>query len=221
MSTRNYGQACSVANFLDEFGTRWTLLIVRDLLIGPRRFKQLLEGLPGIGANRLTERLRWLSASGVVKKKSEQNETAKYVLTEKGAELEPVILSMARWGLSNLDNSSPDKLSRPDLLVVALRAAFRPELANGIEETYEFRIDATTIFIQVAEQKLVTELGPATCPAFVFTSDAKTFNMLTNGTIDIKSAHQRQLVHFVGDWDAYARCARMFGSKTTWSVHKD
>ena len=211
MSARNYGQACSVAGFLDEFAARWTLLIVRDLLIGPRRFTQLLEGLAGIGANRLTERLRWLTEMGIVEKDFDTHEHPRYVLSEKGAELEPVVLSMARWGLRHIEYNAPGKVSRADLLVVAFRAAFKPELAAGIDETYEFRIDSTTFFVEISGQRLTTDLGPASCPEFVFTSDSETFNKLVSREMSAKKAHKNRLVHFVGDWVAYARFEKMFG----------
>ena len=212
MASRTYGQACSVANFLDRLGPRWSLLIVRDLLIGPRRFKQLLEGLPSIGANRLTERLNELRELKIVKKAVDAESNAPvYALTEKGRDLEPVVTAMARWGLQYLREDSGDKLSRPDLLVVAFRAAFRPDFAKGICETYEFRIDDTIFFAAIDDGKLDTGLGTASHPAFVFITDSATFDRIVGRTLDADVARKRGLLEIIGDEDAYARCSALFG----------
>src|SRR5262245_50097161 len=97
---RSYDQWCAVARSLDIVGERWTMLIVRDLLIGPKRYKDILAGLPGIGTNLLARRLRELEARGVVERSvlpSPANATV-YGLTAKGAALEPVVLALGRWG---------------------------------------------------------------------------------------------------------------------------
>jgi DNA-binding HxlR family transcriptional regulator len=212
MTARTYGQACSVANFLDLLGGRWTLLIVRDLLVGPRRFKALLAGLPGIGANLLSDRLRDLQARSVIRKtSSRQGRAAVYELTEKGLQLEPVVLAMARWGMSYLQGESLNKPSRPDLLVVAFRAAFRPEYAKNIRETYEFRIGETIFFARVEDGKLRTGLGTSHRPAMIFITDVETFDRIISGATDTTTERQSGTLKIAGDDEAFARCQRMFG----------
>jgi len=211
MSSRNYGQACSVATFLDHLGSRWTLLIIRDLLIGPRRFKDLLEGLPGIGPNLLTARLSELSEAGIIEK--QRNALGQvYVLTGKGLQLEPVILSMARWGLQFLRSGGDEKLNRPDLLVVAFRAAFRPEEAEDTNESYEFRIGDTTFFARVDDGRLETGLGPADHPTMIYTAAEDTFDQIVNGVLDEKDARDRGLLEVIGTEQTYQRFLRQFSS---------
>ena len=187
MSSRNYRQSCSVAKFLDRLGSRWALLIIRDLLIGPRRFKDLLTGMPSIGPNLLSDRLRDLQEQDIVEKVAAAgNGSATYVLTEKGNALEPVILAMARWGLFYLrEEQAEHEISRPDLLVVAFRAAFQPEHAKGVNESYEFRVDETIFFAEINNGNLRTGLGTATRPAFIITTDSETFDKIASGEIDV------------------------------------
>lgn len=212
MASRKYGQACSVSRFLDQLGSRWTLHIVRDLLVGPRRFKELLANSPSMGPNLLTDRLRELQEQGVIGKVAAPGESATmYVLTGKGLELEPVILAMARWGMryAAADESNPG-VSRPDLLVVAFRAAFIPERAKGVKETYEFRIDDTIFFAQIDDSVLHTGLGTAGRPAFILTTDSQTFDKLSAGTLDIIDAQKRCLSDVSGDEQAFARFIHIF-----------
>jgi DNA-binding HxlR family transcriptional regulator len=212
MSARNYGQACSVARFLDQLGSRWTLLIVRDLLVGPRRFKELLANSPSMGPNLLTGRLQELQEHGIIKKVAAPGDSATtYVLTGKGLELEPVVLAMARWGMryATVDESNPGA-NRPDLLVVAFRAAFVPERAKGIKETYEFRIDDTIFFAQINDAVIHTGLGTANRPAFVLTTDSQTFGEIAAGALDVVDAQERCLIDVSGDEQAFARFLDMF-----------
>ena len=212
MPSRIYGQSCSVAKFLDRLGSRWTLLIIRDLLVGPRRFKDLLACMPGIGPNLLAERLSDLLEQDIVEKVTAPgNGSATYVLTEKGNALEPAVLAMARWGLRYLrEEHAEQEISRPDLLVVAFRAAFQVEHALGVNESYEFRVDDTIFFAEINNGDLKTGLGTATRPAFVLTTDSGTFDKITSGAMDVIDAQERCLLEIAGDQDAYARCAQIF-----------
>ncbi len=212
MSSRTYGQACSVSRFLDQLGSRWTLLIVRDLLVGPRRFGELLANSPSMGPNLLTDRLRELQERGIITKVAAPGENAStYVLTDKGLALEPVILAMARWGMhyATVDDSSPGT-NRPDLLVVAFRAAFVPERAKGVKESYEFRIDDTIFFAQIDNSALHTGLGTATNPAFILTTDSETFSEIAAGSMDVVEAQERCLLDVAGDEKAFARFIYLF-----------
>jgi len=213
MSSRKYGQACSVSGFLDQFGSRWTLLIVRDLLVGPRRFKDLLANSPSMGPNLLADRLRELQERGIVKKvgTAEDNATT-YVLTVQGLALEPVVLAMARWQLryAAVDESHPG-VNRPDLLVVAFRAIFVPERAAGIRETYEFHIDDTIFFAQIDDTVLHTGLGTASRPAFILTTDSQTFGKIATGSLEIVDAQERCLLEISGDELAFTRFIDLFG----------
>ncbi len=213
MSARNYGQACSVANFLDRLGGRWTLLIIRDLLVGSRRYKDLLEGLPGIGTNLLARRLQELQDLELIEKSKDTNSTGVfYVLTEKGLALEPVIVSMAAWGMQHLRADYAGKLDRPDLLVVAFRVAFNAEQAVGISESYELRIGDTVFHARVDNGKLSTGLGPADHPALVYITDTETFDRLAFGELSPASARENGLLGIIGDETAFQRFLSVFST---------
>lgn len=212
MSARNYGQACSVARFLDQLGSRWTLLIVRDLLVGPRRFKDLLYSAPSMGPNLLTERLRQLQDLGILEKAG-PGSAGSYVLTDKGRALEPVILAMARWGLKHLPPDPARRgTSRPDLLVVALRAAFNPAPASGVQDTYAFHVDDVKFFATIDDGSIETAPGDADDAAFLMTTDSETFDLLGSGELDIESALKKKRVNVTGDEEAFARFVDIFGA---------
>ena len=105
---RLYGQTCPVARSLDVLGDRWTLLIVRDLLRGRGRFHQLMESLPGIAPNILSERLKLLEEHGIVTRRfySDHPPRAEYLLTDKGRELGVVVHALASWGARHADSAS-------------------------------------------------------------------------------------------------------------------
>src|SRR3954453_5164333 len=98
--TRTYGDACGVARALDVIGDRWALLVVRELLLGPKRFTDLRAGLPGVGPDVLAQRLRDLEEAGAVERRvlAPPAGSKVYELTDRGRDLEPVILALGRWG---------------------------------------------------------------------------------------------------------------------------
>src|SRR6266540_2349588 len=110
MTDRRYGQTCGIAHALDLVGERWALLVVRELLLGPKRFTDLREGLPGIGANVLASRLRELESAGVVQRRTLPAPAAAtvYELTEYGRELEEPLLAFGRWGAKTLSRRPGD-----------------------------------------------------------------------------------------------------------------
>src|SRR5919108_5579459 len=125
MARRSYGQFCALAGSLDLLGERWSLLIVRELLLGPRRYKDLLANLPGIGTGLLAARLKHLERSGIVQRATlpPPAGTPVYELTEAGRELEPVLLGFNRWGLKwAMDEVSTGDAFRPAWSVLAMRA---------------------------------------------------------------------------------------------------
>src|SRR5262250_1013315 len=122
MTDRSYSQFCGVAHALDLVGERWALLVVRELLGGPRRFTDLAKGLPGIRTNILTSRLKELERAGVVQRRTLPPPAASnvYELTEYGRELEPIVLSLGRWGAKTLGPPDPGWSFRPGGLSLML-----------------------------------------------------------------------------------------------------
>ena len=121
---RSYAQLCGIATALDVIGDRWTLLVVRDLLLGPLRFSDLAEGLPGIGTNTLTTRLKALEVTGVVHRQllPLPERGTVYELTTYGRELEPILLALGRWGTRSMGTLPPDVTTRSRWLVAAMLA---------------------------------------------------------------------------------------------------
>lgn len=165
---RSYNQFCALARSLDVLGERWTLLIVRELLLGPRRFGDLLSGLPGIAPNLLSDRLRALAAEGVVERTTLPPPAGSrvYELTERGRRLRPAVLALAQWGMDPIAPPRDAEERRPGWYAVALEAAFRPEKARGLDETYGFLVDGTPFHLTVRDGHATASYGPALEPGF-------------------------------------------------------
>src|SRR6266571_9269434 len=137
MTTRSYEQYCGVARALDLVGERWALLVVRELILGPKRFTDLRRGLPGIGTNVLAARLKELESSGVLARRTLPPPAAStvYELTEYGRELEEVMLAFGRWGAKSMGARAPEQTLQSEWVAVALKAFFRPEAAEDLRAT--------------------------------------------------------------------------------------
>lgn len=152
MTRRDYRQYCGLAAALDVVGERWTLLIVRELLLGPRRYGELLAELPGIGTNLLAERLKFLVERGVLRHAAAEGRERAYELTEQGEELREPVLGLARWGLAQLGPpSGKDLVMRPHWGFLAVQAMMDPERAPAIDEAYEFHVDDVVFYIRVRD----------------------------------------------------------------------
>ncbi|QAY59380.1 transcriptional regulator [Microbacterium protaetiae] len=162
MGARTYGQYGGVATAVELIGERWALLIVRDLLVGPRRYTDLKRGLPRIPTNILSARLKELQDGGVVRRVPIRRCGLVYELTDYGCELEPIILGLARWGLRALGEPGDDDVFSPDSLTVALRAAFRKDAA--LPADYELRVGDIALRVQVNGALHITQLAPPAPP---------------------------------------------------------
>lgn len=160
MGRRSYGQYCGLAQALDHVGERWTLLIVRELLVGPARFKELTDGLPGLATNLLTERLRTLEAEGLVIQRllPPPANVNVYQLTPLGYALEPVVLDLARWGLHWMKEAAYRQPS-PRTLVVSLRAILRQEMSRGLHAALELHLDADRLSITIDDGCVEVQYG--------------------------------------------------------------
>ena len=164
MTKRSYQQYCPLAYSLDVVGERWTLLIVRDLLLGPRRYTDLLNGLPGIGTNLLATRLKDLEQAGLLiqRRLPPPASATVYELTDRGRGLKAVIGALAEWGLGYLQLPPPDE----DYLGVmpamgALQMLFNPPAAAGIGLTCEVHIGQEVFHATVADGDLTVDAGAA------------------------------------------------------------
>ena len=167
MAAREYGQYCGVTRAMELVGERWALLIVRDLLVGPRRYGDLAAGLPRIPSNILAARLKELQAAGVIRRVP-RSRVVVYELTPYGRELEPVVLALGAWGFKAMGEPRPEQIITPDAMTVALRTAFRPLVAADLPATaYLGRFDQAELLIRVEGSSLdVTRGGAAVDLAF-------------------------------------------------------
>lgn len=151
VTNRSYGQQCGIANALDLVGERWALLVVRDLILGPKRFTDLRTSLPGIATNVLTQRLKQLERDGIVRRRLLPPPAAStvYELTEYGRELESALLAFGRWGAKSMPERTPDRTSRPEWFGVALKAYFQPEAARGLRAMLVLRFDDGCLTVRI------------------------------------------------------------------------
>ncbi len=151
---RGYGEACPVAHSLDVVGDRWALLVVRELRLGPKRFSDLQAALPGAGPNVLAQRLRDLEEGGVLRRRTlpPPAPARVYELTEWGAELEPVFVALARWGMRS-PRPRAGRVSA-DSMMLGLRTFFDPGDGPRWTATYEFRLDRDVYRARVVDGRL-------------------------------------------------------------------
>jgi DNA-binding HxlR family transcriptional regulator/putative sterol carrier protein len=150
--TRAYGQYCGVAHALDLIGGRWSLLIIRDLMTGPKRFSELEQGLHGIPTNILSSRLRELEEAGIVERKllPRPATSVVYELTPYGLELDEPMKLLGMWGAKSLGRPQQDDFYSGSALMMALRARFRPEAAVGQDLQVEIRLDDQLMNVSVS-----------------------------------------------------------------------
>lgn len=180
---RNYRQFCALARALDVVGERWTLLIVRELMLGPRRYSDLLDALPGIGTNLLAGRLVAMEVAGICVKADRL-----YELTDRGRGLEPAVLALARWGMSPMAEPVAGECMRPDWYAVAMLAAHNPSARRGRRETYEFNVDDCVFHLAVGEGLPRARRGHADRPAFQLRADLADFLALATRTVSLSQA---------------------------------
>lgn len=159
MAARDYGQYCGVTRALELVGERWALLIVRDLLVGPRRYGELAAGLPRIPSNILSTRLKELQAAGVVRR-APHSRVIVYELTAYGRELEPVVLALGTWGFKAMGDPRPEQVITPDSMTMALRTAFRPDVAATLPATsYAAHFGPAELLVRVDGATLAVTRG--------------------------------------------------------------
>ncbi|MCE4026918.1 helix-turn-helix transcriptional regulator [Microbacterium sp. Au-Mic1] len=163
MAARSYGQYCGVTTAVELIGERWALLIVRDLLVGPRRYTDLKQGLPRIPTNILSSRLKELQESGVVRRAPLHGSGLVYELTPYGRALEPIVLALGRWGFQAMGDPGEGDIVTPDSLTMALRTAFRADDAQDLD--VELHLGDVALRVVVRDGVLsVAQLAPPAPP---------------------------------------------------------
>jgi DNA-binding HxlR family transcriptional regulator len=179
MPTKSYGQMCPLAQSLDLLGDRWTLLVVRELFLGPKRFKDLLAVLPAMGTNRLSHRLKTLDEAGVIHRRllPPPASVQVYELTDSGEQLRGPLLGLAVWGAGlPADEQIDPATARAELIALCMTGAGRAPASEGVRESYEFRVGAEVFHIRVENDRLIARSGPSPSdPAFAVECDLETF----------------------------------------------
>jgi DNA-binding HxlR family transcriptional regulator len=222
VAARNYGQYCGVTTAVELIGERWALLIVRDLLVGARRYTDLKQGLPRIPTNILATRLKELQESGVVRRAPFKGRGPVYELTPYGRALEPIVLALGRWGFAAMGTPDEGDVITPDSLTMALRTAFQPDAAAPLPATdYEIHVADVALRARVDGDRLaVTALAPAlppvggrlpdTDPDVVFAAGPGIRDLIA-GTLEPALAVASGAVHVLaGDPSLLERFARTF-----------
>jgi DNA-binding HxlR family transcriptional regulator len=192
---RAYEQHCGLAHALDLVGERWTLLIVRELLVGPRRYTDLADGLVSVPSNLLATRLREMQANGLVERRTLPAPAASvvvYELTPEGARLAAAVTELTRWGARTLAATPAGRPFKAHWLVPALAARFNAPAAVGVNESYELQIDGQEpVGFHVADGAGEAKLGAVEDPAVRLAADLDTFMAFSAGAIDAREAFAR------------------------------
>jgi DNA-binding HxlR family transcriptional regulator/putative sterol carrier protein len=208
---RTYGDGCAIARALDVVGERWALLVVRELLLGPKRYTDLRRGLPHASPNVLSERLRELEERGVVRRRKLPPPAGSrvYELTDWGARLEDVVMSLGHWGA--LSPTPPDApIASADSVILALRARFDPSAADGLQAVYELRLGEDRFRLEVSKDEFKVSRGGAERPDATVETDSDTFSAVLWGGRSLADAQRSGDMSTEGDKAAVQRLVRLF-----------
>ena len=212
MPDHRYHQYCALARALDVVGDRWTLLIVRELVPGPRRFTDLLDGLPGVSRNLLTERLRGLERDGIVMRQELPPPAARqvYVLTDEGRDLAAAVGPLIVWGARRMSDREPTDSFHPRWAAVGMSILADREAASGVRETYQFDIGRWVFHFVIDDGAIDLRDGWAEDPAVTWTADEETWSQIAYGTLTAVDAIDAGALTVHGDAKAAKRLGRIF-----------
>jgi DNA-binding HxlR family transcriptional regulator len=199
-SRRRYEDACGAAHALDLVGERWALLVMRELMLGPKRFSDLRADLPGISANVLTQRLDGLEAAGVlVRRKLPPPASAQvYELTPWGYESEPIFQTLGRWAARSPQHDPTLPLSAVSLFL-SFRTMLDPQRARGLAARVGFRIGAETFLARLARGRIEVERGPLENVEVVFAGTAPAIAAAVYGGQPLTALEQAGMLAMEGD----------------------
>ena len=211
MNQKSYGQFCGFARALEIVGDRWALMIVRDLLVGPKRFSDLHDGLPGIPTNILTTRLKQLEAAQIVERRALPRPPGgvAYALTPRGRDLEESVLAIGRWGAQMLDAPRPNEIVTTDSIAMALRTTFRPESAQGVRARIELHVGEIVVHAIVDDARVVAGRGAVEEADLVIVT-GPAIKALMSGDMTPREALASGEIHITGSRRLFDRFAKMF-----------
>lgn len=209
---RSYGEACRFAHALDLVGERWALLVVRELLLGPKRFTDLRAGLPHASSNILSERLRDLEQGAVVQRRKLPPPAASWVyeLTEWGRELEPIVTKLGAWGARSPFPPDSQEIG-PDSIVLALRSLFNAEAAGELEAAYGLQIGEESFGVEISSGEVeLTRATPPNPEASIAVPDAPTLAAVLTGELPLDEALSSGAAQLEGSKQSAKRFLRLF-----------
>jgi DNA-binding HxlR family transcriptional regulator len=209
---KRYGQACAIARALDVVGERWSLLLVRELTLGPRRYRDLATGLPGIPSNVLAGRLKDLQAAGVITQRTlpAPTDVTVYELTDSGRALQPALNELLDWGLRYGPEPSQDDAVQPGWALFG--AAGRPT-ALPAGQTCELRVGPEFFYLSSDAGKLTVRRGPAPDGDAMVTMATDTLYSLMTGQTTVTDAVRHSTVD--GDTDIARRALEPLAASLT------
>jgi DNA-binding HxlR family transcriptional regulator len=209
---RTYGDGCAIARALDLVGERWALLVVRELLLGPKRYTDLRKGLPNASPNVLSERLRELERAGIVRRRKLPPPAGSrvYELTDWGLELEETVMSLGRWAARSPTPLSDAPIQSADSIILALRARFDPTAAPGLRAAYELRLGEDRFRIEVADGELEAARGGGDQADATLDTDSDTIAAVLWGGRPLADAQRSGRMTIEGDKAAVERFVRLF-----------
>jgi DNA-binding HxlR family transcriptional regulator len=208
---RTYGDRCGVARALDLVGERWALLVVREMLLGPKRFTDLRAGLPHVSPDVLAQRLRELEESGIVRRGTLPPPAGSriYELTERGRELEPVVIALGRFG-SVAPFPPGDAQIGVDAVMIALKSLFAPSAADGLDASYELRFGEHRFHVRVSDGRLDVVREGADAPDATIETDPGTLATVLWHGHELDEARRSGSLSIEGDGAAVARFVGLF-----------
>jgi DNA-binding HxlR family transcriptional regulator len=209
---RTYGDGCAIARALDVIGERWALLVVRELLLGPKRYTDLRGGLPNASPNVLSERLRELERAGVVRRRKLPPPAGSrvYELTEWGLALEEIVLSLGRWAARSPTPPGDAPIVSADSVILALRALFDPDAARGLRAGYELRLGEDRFRIEVADDAFEVVRGGVDQADATIETDPGTLDAVLWGGRSLADAQRSGQMTITGNKAAVQRLVRLF-----------
>lgn len=210
-TNRTYDDGCAAAHALDLVGERWALLVVRELMLGPKRFTDLRTGLPGVSPNVLAQRLRELERAGVARRRKLPPPAASkvYELTDWGIELEPVLVQLGRWGARSPSKPYDAPLG-VDSLILSFRTMFDPRRADGFSASYELRFGEDVFRAVVKKGRLEVVRGIAERPDAIIETDSSALAGLVYEDDSLAEAVRSGHVKVQGDGEAVERFLTLF-----------
>ena len=211
-TTRTYGDGCAVAQALDLVGERWGLLVVRELLLGPKRYTDLRRALPNGSPNVLSQRLVDLERVGVVRRRKLPPPAGVrvYELTEWGRGLDETVMSLGRWAARSPTPPPAAPIRSADSIILALRARFDSAAAHGLRAGYDLRLGEDRFRVEIADERLEVARGePARADATIST-DPDTIAAVLWGGQSPADARRGGTMTIEGDEAAVERFVRLF-----------